>query len=273
MSGISEKIKSLQWHNFIYIALIAAMVIGSDGCKTSGKLTRKERKAQIEAAKKQLNDIINGTTTKTLEQQERVVSEIINKNYNDPELNQLIIKAQQKLKSESSEIEKKKAERIDMARSKLMDLLLNRENRSADELEKELGGIKSDIKDLNSSELNDLVLRLEKKIDDMRGSSSANVPLKMQLDNNFQGIATASKSGNSSQMAALVNSTLKLFSGDDVPVLIIISREGSIVDYDKPTTIRRYLDFLKDQKSNRNAVDSYQLDANGKIKELDLIKK
>ena len=46
-----------------------------------------------------------------------------------------------------------------------------------------------------------------------------------------------------------------------------------MVDYDKPTTIKRYLDFLKDQKVNRNNVDSYLLDQNGKIKELDLIKK
>jgi len=273
MSGMFEKIKSLQWHNFIFFALIAAMVIGSDGCKTSGKLTKKEKKAQIEAAKKQLNDIINGTTTKSLEQQERTVSEIINKNYNDPELNQLIIKAQQKLKSEYSEIEKKKAERVDNARTKLMDLLLNRENKSADELEKELGVIKSDIRDLNSSELNDLVFRLEKKIDDMKGSSSANVPLKQQLENNFQGIANAGKSGNAAQAASLINNTLKLFSGADATVLIIISREGSIVDYDKPTTIKRYLDFLKDQKSSRNSVDTYQMDSDGKIKELDLIKK
>jgi hypothetical protein len=273
MSGMFEKIKSLQWHNFIFLALIAAMVIGSDGCKTSGKLTRKERKAQIEAAKKQLNDIINGTTTKSLEQQERTVSDIINKNYNDPELNQLIIKAQQKLKSDNAEIEKKKAERIDNARTKLMDLLVNQENKSAEELERDLRAIKSDIKDLNSSELNDLVSRVEKKIEDMKGSGTANIPLKTQLENNFNGIAAAGKSGNAAQAATLIGNTLKLFSGDDAPVLIIISREGSIVDYDKPTTIKRYLDFLKDQKTNRNAVDSYQVDANGKIKELDLIKK
>ncbi|HSN49760.1 MAG TPA: hypothetical protein VLR52_00915, partial [Bacteroidales bacterium] len=78
---------------------------------------------------------------------------------------------------------------------------------------------------------------------------------------------------NLSQATSLSNSTLNLFSSPDAPVLIIISRDGSMVDYDKPTTIKRYLDFLRDQKANRNTIDSYQMDNNGKIKELDLIKK
>jgi hypothetical protein len=45
------------------------------------------------------------------------------------------------------------------------------------------------------------------------------------------------------------------------------------VDYDKPTTIKRYLEFVRDQKASRNKVDTYQIDGAGKIKELDLIKK
>jgi hypothetical protein len=46
-----------------------------------------------------------------------------------------------------------------------------------------------------------------------------------------------------------------------------------MVDYEKPTTIRYYLEFLKDQKGNRNNIESFKLDDNGKIKELELIKK
>jgi len=45
------------------------------------------------------------------------------------------------------------------------------------------------------------------------------------------------------------------------------------VDYDKPTTIKRYLNFVMDQKASRNAVDTYSVDGEGKIKELELIKK
>lgn len=271
MSEIVRKIKSFQWHNFVIMALIAAVVIGSDGCKTSGKLTKKERKAQIETAMRQLTEIINGTSTKTFDEQERVVSEIINKNYNDPALNDLIIKAQQKLKRVSADKEKRRMERVDAAKAKLLDLLLNKDNKSAGELQDELDKIKADTKDLYSDEINDLIIRVEKKIDDMK--SPVNIPLKTQLEKNFQGIAEASKSDNASQVSTLTKNTIDLFSAPDAPVLIIISREGSIVDYDKPTTIKRYLDFLRDQKANRNAVDSYLLDQNGKIKELDLIKK
>jgi hypothetical protein len=48
--------------------------------------------------------------------------------------------------------------------------------------------------------------------------------------------------------------------------------EGETKDYDRPTTIRRYLEYLKDQKKNMNAVHNIQYDASGKITELELIK-
>jgi hypothetical protein len=271
MAEIIKKIKSIQWHNFLVMALIATVIIGSDGCKSSGKLTKKERKAQIEAAKQQLNAIINGTTSKSFEEQERVVSDIVNKNYNDPVLNDLIIKAQQKLKRMAADKEKMRLERIDAAKAKLQDLLLNNDNKSAAEMQTALDKIKSDTKDLNSAEVNDLIAQVEKKIAEMK--SPENIPLKTQLQKNFDGIVAASKSGNTSQVSTIINNTLDLFSAPDAPVLIIISREGSIVDYDKPTTIKRYLNFLSDQKVDRNTIDAYMLDSNGKIKELDLIKK
>jgi hypothetical protein len=124
---------------------------------------------------------------------------------------------------------------------------------------------------LGDKSIDELIAKVEQKIAGMR--NQGNIPLKQQLETSFQGIAGAGKAGNLNQAATLIKSTLALFASDDTPVLIIISREGDIVDYDKPTTIRHYLDFLKDQKASRNAVDSYQLDAGGKIKELDLIKK
>jgi hypothetical protein len=274
MSGIIRKIKSIQWQSFIMMALIAAVVIGSDGCKTSGKLTKKEKKAQIEAAKKQLNEIISGTSTKTLEQQEQVVNEIANKNYNDPQLNQLIIEATQKLKKMRAEKDKIMFQRVDAARAQLLDMLLNKDNKNADQLQAELDKVSADVKDLNYGELNELIARVQKKIDDMRSTSGAgNVPLKTQLENTFQDIATAGKSGNLTQSGNLIKTALGLFSSDDTPVLIIVDRSGSTIDYDKPTTIKRYLYLLQDQGASRNGVDSYQLDTNGKIKELDLIKK
>ncbi|MGE5425089.1 MAG: hypothetical protein ACM3N9_06975 [Syntrophothermus sp.] len=269
MSEIVSKIKPLRWQHLVMILLIAAMAAGTEGCKSSGKLSKKERKAQIEAAKKQLTEIINGTSTKTLEQQDRIVKDIQRKNLKDATLDSMISEAQEVLKKAFAERDKARQQQIDEARADLLDLLLNKDGRSVEELERELNRIKG--MNLNDPGINELIAKVEQKIESMKGS--ANVPLKQQLENSFQGIADAGKSGNLSQAQSIAKSTLNLFSSDDATVLIIISREGSMVDYDKPTTIRRYLDFLRDQKANRNAVDSYQLDANGKIKELDLIKK
>lgn len=272
MSEVIHKIKTFQWQHVLFVLMIAAVVVGSDGCKTSGKISKKERKAQIEAAKKQLQEIINGTTTLPLEQQDKLISDIANKNYNDPALNQLIIEATQKVKKAYGEQELLRQQQTDAARAALLDMLVNKENKSADELQKELDLIKA--QNISDSEIYELIDRVEKKIEAMRATGSTeNIPLKSQLESAFQSVVEASKSGNASQVNAVIARTLKLFSSDDAPVLIIISREGNIVDYDKPTTIKRYLNFLNDQKVNRNAIDSYQLDTDGKIKELDLIKK
>jgi hypothetical protein len=272
MSEIMHRIKSIHWHQLFIMMLIAAVVVGSDGCKSTGKLSKKERKAQIEAAKKELNAIISGTSTKTLEQQEKYINDIANKNYNDADLNALLVQATQKVKKAFAERDTLRQQQIDEAKAALFDLLQNKDNKSADEMERELNQIKAKYKNLNDEEVNDLYARIEKQIASMR--STGNIPLKTKLENNFQAIADAGKSGNLTQAATLIKSTLPLFVSDDAPVLIIIAKEnGSPVDYDKPTTIKRYLDFLKDQKVNRNAIDSYLLDNNGKIKELDLIKK
>lgn len=70
-----------------------------------------------------------------------------------------------------------------------------------------------------------------------------------------------------------IREALNSFSNEDIPVLILISSDGDIKDYDKPTTIRKYLEFIKDQKKSPNKVLNAVMDSNGKIKELELIKK
>jgi hypothetical protein len=261
-----NKIKSLNWQHVVFIILIAALAVGSDSCKTTGKMSKKEQKAQIEQAKKQLSEIINGTSSKSLEAQGRTVNEIASKHFKDPELDKMIEDARQVIKNAYAERDKQKQEQVDAARVELLDMLLNKDEKSADELEAELAKIKA--MNLGNKDINDLIAKVEEKIAGMR--TKKNVPLKNQLENAFQGIADASKSGNTNQVVSLTRSTLQLFSSDDAPVLIMISKEGP--DYDKPTTIKRYLEFVRDQKASRNAVDTYQLDNDGKIKELDLIK-
>lgn len=69
-----------------------------------------------------------------------------------------------------------------------------------------------------------------------------------------------------------INEALQFFASPDVPVLIIVFMDGTDKDYDRPTTIRRYLEYLKDQRKNLNKVHNIQYDASGKITELELIK-
>ena len=271
MTTLMNKLKLIPWKQVLIITLISLVTVSFDACKSSGKLTRKEKKAQIDMYKRELRAIINGTSKLSPEEQDQIISEAVNKNFNDPELNQLIIQAQQKSKAAYAEKVKLQEQQIATARNKLYDLLVNKQNLSADDLEMELNKINA--QNLGNREIDELIVRLEKKISYMRQYASTETTLKARLESSFQAIVDASRAGNTSMANSLISSALNYFSSQEVPVLVIISREGNIVDYDKPTTIGKYLNFLKDQKDNRNAVDSYQLDNAGKIKELDLIKK
>ncbi len=86
----------------------------------------------------------------------------------------------------------------------------------------------------------------------------------------FGSVASANSTGNANN---LIDSGLDLFSSPNALVLIIISKSGDIKDYDEPTTISKYLNYLKDQKANPNKIFDMVLDDSGKIKELELIKK
>lgn len=253
----------------ILMVLVVTMAAGFEGCKSTGKMSKKERKSQIELAKKQLQSIINGTSTLSLSAQEKEVNDIINKKLNDPTVNDMIIQAQQAIKKAYAEKDRLRQQKIDAARAELLDMLLNNEGKSAAQLQTELDAIKA--QNLGDSEISDLIVKVQAKIDGMRSKPA--LPVKTQIENAFQGIADAAKNGNLTDADNLIKNTLQYFTDPDAPVLIIIYRQGSQVDYDKPTTIQRYLNFCKDQKKSLNAVDALQQDASGKIKELDLIKK
>ncbi len=90
------------------------------------------------------------------------------------------------------------------------------------------------------------------------------------LDQYFTSIANAAGAAEANQ---LINEALKQFASPETTVLIIIGKFGGEPDYDRPTTISKYLNYLKDQKKSPNKVENVVLDANGKIKELELIKK
>ena len=94
--------------------------------------------------------------------------------------------------------------------------------------------------------------------------------LRNQLQDMFDNIANAGSVGLANTR---IDRALELFSSNSTPVLIIISQAGSRNDYDRPTTINKYLHYLKDQEKNPNVIENIVLDANGKIKELQLIKR
>jgi len=142
------------------------------------------------------------------------------------------------------------------------------------------------IKDWNlqNAEVDDLLFQVEKKLARERAQAAqraeeerraAEEAAKAQqpknvLEKNFASIANA---GSIAQANRLINETLQLFSSNDVPVLIIISQAGGFNDYDRPTTIENYLNYLKDQKVNRNNVHELKFNDNGKITEVELIKR
>jgi hypothetical protein len=90
-----------------------------------------------------------------------------------------------------------------------------------------------------------------------------------KLDLFFNAIAN---SGNVNGANNSINEALALFTSPDTPVLIVISEENGQKDYDRPTTIRNYLNYLKDLKKNPNKISNLQFDSSGKITELELTK-
>lgn len=94
----------------------------------------------------------------------------------------------------------------------------------------------------------------------------ANVP---RVSSAFAGIANAATRGEANNR---IQEALSMFASPAVPVLIVISETDGMVDYDKPTTIEKYLNYLKDTGNDANTVKNLELDSNGKIVELELVK-
>jgi hypothetical protein len=135
------------------------------------------------------------------------------------------------------------------------------------------------IKDWNlqNAEVDDLIFQVEKKLARERAQKEEEERNKQEAQNanttierNF---ATIAQSGSVSQANRTINETLGLFESPNVPVLIIIKQNAGFNDYDRPTTIEKYLNYVKDQKKAAEKVHEIKYNANGKINELELIKK
>lgn len=95
--------------------------------------------------------------------------------------------------------------------------------------------------------------------------------LNLKLGNYFNAIAS---SGSATAANRSINEAKNLFASADVPVFIIIheSADGQ-KDYDEPTTIVKYMNYLKDQGKNLNKIYQMKTNNSGKITELELIRK
>ena len=205
----------------LIILLALSMAAGMTACKSQKKLAKEkaaaEYAASLEQAKKDLMDILNENTAMSLAEKEALVRGIKDKNFNDPEIDDLIRQAEDKLAMERTQQNKKELE--------------------AKRLQEEANM----RKEMTSTTLSDYF----SSIANARSTSEANM---------------------------FINDALGLFNSPDALVLIIISKTAEITDYDRPTTIKNYLNYLKDTKNNINKVEKIVYDDNGKIKELELLK-
>jgi uncharacterized protein YpmB len=167
-----------------------------------------------------------------------------------------------------------------------LEALLKDDQMSIEEKEKALARLKGS--GANSPEINALIKKVEAQINEAKAKKKAAeekarqekeakeraekemAPKKLTLSEHFQ---TITNSGSTNQANNKIEEALKLFSSPETPVLIVISEEGGEKDYDKPTTIKKYLEYLKDQKKNLNEIINIVYDNGGKIKELELRKK
>lgn len=208
--------------NTIFILLLALTIgLGLAGCKSQKKLAKEqaaaEYAAKVDQAKKDLLSIIKDENNMTLDEKEQLVEDIRNMNLEDPEVQELLLQADEKLALERSEMN-----RLEMEEKRLSE-------------------------------------------EASRRTETASVT----LHDYFGSVATAA---STSEANLYINEALSLFASPDTPVLIIISQEGDVIDYDRPTTIKNYLNYLKDTKNNINKVEEVTYDDHGRIKELVLIK-
>lgn len=140
--------------------------------------------------------------------------------------------------------------------------------------------------DLQNKEIDDLIVKAkeivaqksaeaervaeEERLRQLEEQQKEKIKPMSSLEDYFAIIAAAPDAETANEK---INEALKLFASPDVPVLIIVYNLGDIVDYDAPTTIDKYLNYIKDQKKVNVDVSDIKYDENKKITELELIKK
>lgn len=185
-------------------------------------------------------------------------------------------KSKQKLAAEKAAIAY--AQKVDQAKKDLLQIINDDGSMTIEQKENRLNVIKG--LNLDDQEVKDLIIRAEDVLAKLRKEKETKVvveteeqklaALKNAVLSNFRSVASA---GTLTVANNNISNALKLFASEDIPVLIIISQENGMKDYDRPTTIIKYLEYLKDVKNFDVGIENMVLDNNRKITEIELIKK
>lgn len=175
-------------------------------------------------------------------------------------------------------------ERKEIAKKKL-EFLLTKNSMTLEEKEGELNEIKT--WNIQDQEIDELIKKVElnlinerriveeeiekKRLEDEKNEKQKNhlKTTKEKLSSLFKKIATTK---DSVLIAGYFQESIQMFNSEQVPVLIVINNTNGLKDYDKPTTIKRYIEFIKDQNKYSDRFLNILFDENGKITELELLK-
>ena len=258
--------------NMAMLVMLAVLMSGTlSSCNSEKKMAKKDLETRLEIAKQRLKAILDDPLI-SIADMENELADIKSQNFDSPKVKKLqpkVAEVKDLIRQVEKKLDKAKKQQIDEIKIRLNGLLYN-QTMSADDLERELNEIKAlNIKD---AEVQRLIAQVEARIKEMRegmGSISTN----SDLDRCFNDVISFSKSGNIERTNMKIKDILKFFASSEAPLLIIVYREnGQPIDYDKPTTIGAYLNYLKDQKVNHNTTYSIERDEAGKIKLVELLK-
>lgn len=177
-----------------------------------------------------------------------------------------------------------KAKQVAQAKSDLQ-ALLNDDGKSIEEREQALNRIKA--QNIDDPEVQALVRQLEQKLASEKTERARRAEEERRLreeeekrKNEIAKVAPTIQeyfrdivgSGNTTAANNRIQDALKMFVSPDAPVLIIIGTFNGEKDYDRPTTISKYLNYLKDQKKAPHKIANVKRNAAGKIEEIELEK-
>lgn len=174
--------------------------------------------------------------------------------------------------------------KIDKAKAILLKILDDDGSMSLEEKERQLAFVKQ--QNLDDPEINRLIRQVEQQLlveraalEEERKRKEEEVAkqkkeeeaesTKPRVSNFFNQIANANSTDGAND---LISSAMRLFASPAVPVLIIINENRNHIDYDEPTTITKYLHYLKDLQKNANRVHHIEVNDQGKITKLVLTK-